>query len=69
MKHSSKNAWALLKRLEGNSKLKETENKVSTQTIVSVLLENSKGTVDMAHKRRVRIDLYNFKRRASSPPS
>lgn len=69
MKHSSRKAWALLKRLEGNSKPKETDNKVSAQSIASVLLENSKGDVNKTHKRRVKKELYNFKRQASPLPS
>lgn len=54
MKRSSREAWALLKRLEGKNKFKNAQTKIKLQSIATILIENSRGTVSKDQKRSVK---------------
>lgn len=54
MERSSREAWALLKRLEGKNKLKNPQTKIKSQSIATILIENSRGTVSKDQKRSVK---------------
>lgn len=54
MKRSSREAWALLKRLEGKNRFKNPQTKIKPQAIASILIENSRGTVSKEQNRSVK---------------
>jgi len=57
MKRSSREAWSLLKRLEGKISNKNTQVLVKAQSIAAVLVANSKGTIEREQIKSVKKEL------------
>ena len=57
MKKSSREAWSLLKRLEGKISNKNTQVPVKAQAIAAMLVANSKGIIEKEQIKTVKKEL------------